>query len=284
MTLNKMKLYFIIFFLLIFSDSINAQFKSNSELGLQSGLIYYLGDLNKCEECILASHFTEAKPFISINYKKNIDDRISYRTSILLGQISGDDRLENRDSISQARGLHFKSNIYELSTSIEFNFFPYEIGNPKDKWTPYLFSGLAMFYFNPQAENINGDWVDLQPLSTEGQETTSFPDRKKYSLAQFSIPFGGGIKFSVSRFANLILEYSFRKTFTDYLDDVSTTYPGENVLRPEFGNESVYFSDPTGNFTQGNQRGNSERNDWYSYIGVSLSFKLNDNVKGCDYE
>ena len=67
-------------------------------------------------------------------------------------------------------------------------------------------------------------------------------------------------------------------------DSVSTTYPGENVLRPEFGNESVYMSDPTGNFIAGDQRGNSEKNDWYSYLGITISFKLNDNNKGCDYE
>ena len=133
-------------------------------------------------------------------------------------------------------------------------------------------------------ENANGEWVDLQPLSTEGQGTTSFPDRKKYMLAQFAIPFGGGFKFSLNKVSNIILEYSIRKTFTDYLDDVSTTYPGENVLRPEFGNESVYMSDPTGNFIAGDQRGNSEKDDWYSYIGITISFKLNDNNKGCDYE
>ena len=156
-----------------------------------------------------------------------------------IGQISGDDRLENRDFLAKARGLHFKSNIYELSGNVEFNFLPYELGNPRYKWTPYLFSGLSMFYFNPQAENANGEWVDLQPLN--GRPGNYLISRqKKYRLAQFAIPIGGGLKFSLNKVSNIIIEYSFRKTFTDYLDDVSTTYPGENVLRPEFGNESVY--------------------------------------------
>lgn len=260
------------------------QFKQNSELGLQSGVIYYLGDLNKCDECLLGNHFLESKPFFGFNFKKNIDKRISYRANFLMGQVFGDDRLENRDSISQARSLHFKSKIYELSANVEFNFIPYELGNPRHMWTPYIFSGLSMFYFNPKGENINGEWVDLQPLSTEGQGTTSFPDRKVYSLTQFSIPIGGGIKISLNNVSNLIIEYSVRKTFTDYIDDVSTTYPGENVLRPEFGNESVYMSDPTGNFSPGDQRGNSEKNDWYAYLGITISFKINQSKKDCNYQ
>ena len=84
--------------------------------------MYYLGDLNKCDACFSGGHFQESKPFISLNYKQNIDKRISYRANILLGQITGDDRLENRDSLSNARGLHFKSNIYELSGSRSLTF------------------------------------------------------------------------------------------------------------------------------------------------------------------
>tara|TARA_A100001388_G_C28758136_1_gene496141 strand:+ start:425 stop:1264 length:840 start_codon:yes stop_codon:yes gene_type:complete len=279
-----MKKYIIFTLCFIASNICSGQFKATHEIGFQSGLMYYLGDLNKCKDCFQGGHFSESSPFISINYKENVDKRISYRANILMGQIKGDDRVENRDSISRERGLHFKSKLYEISGKIEFNFLPFELGNPMYKWTPFLFSGLSMFYFNPQAENYNGEWVDLQPLSTEGQETTSFPERQRYRLSQFAIPIGGGLKFSLSKFSNFIIEYSARKTFTDYLDDVSKTYPGENVLRPEFGNESVYMSDPTGNFKAGDQRGNSERNDWYSYIGITVSFKINNNNSKCNYE
>lgn len=279
-----MKKHIIFTLCFIASNICNGQFKTTNEIGVQSGLMYYLGDLNKCNNCFQGGHFSESSPFISINYKENVDKRISYRANILFGQIKGDDRVGNRDSISRERGLHFKSKLYEISGKIEFNFLPFELGNPMYKWTPFLFSGLSMFYFNPQAEYLNGEWVDLQPLSTEGQETTSFPERQRYRLSQFAIPIGGGLKFSLSKFSNLIVEYSTRKTFTDYLDDVSKTYPGENVLRPEFGNESVYMSDPTGNFKAGDQRGNSERNDWYSYIGIAVSFKINNNNSKCNYE
>ena len=29
------------------------------------------------------------------------------------------------------------------------------------------------------------------------------------------------------------------------------------------------------------QRGDDTKNDWYSFVGITLSFKLNNNTKGC---
>ena len=80
-----------------------------------------------------------------------------------------------------------------------------------------------------------------------------------------------------------------RKTFTDYLDDVSTTYPGKEVLIPEYGNESFEMSDGfwRGNditeHISGSDRGDPDKKDWYSFVGITLSFKLNNQTKGCDY-
>ena len=56
--------------------------------------------------------------------------------------------------------LHFKSNIYELSGQLEFNFLPYESGNPLYTWTPFVYTGISLFHFNPKAENKNGEWVE----------------------------------------------------------------------------------------------------------------------------
>ena len=84
------------------------------------------------------------------------------------------------DIIRLDRGLHFRTQIQELSSQIEFNFLPFETGSVLYNWSPYIFSGISIYNFNPQAENSNGQWVDLQPLGTEGQGTTAYPERKKY--------------------------------------------------------------------------------------------------------
>src|SRR5690606_13448162 len=77
--------------------------------------------------------------------------------------------------------------------------------------------------------------VFLKPLSTEGQGLPQYPDRKPYKLTQFAIPFGAGVKFRVSRNTVLAYEVGLRKIFTDYLDDVSTTYVDQATLLQERG-------------------------------------------------
>ena len=166
---------------------------------------------------------------------------------------------------------------------IEFNFLPYDAGNALYTWAPFVYAGVSLFNFKPQAETKNSEWIDLQPLGTEGQETSS--SDKKYALTQFAIPIGGGIKIAVNPSFNIILEYGVRKTFTDYLDDVSTTFVGgsANPYPVEMTQDAIDMSDPLTTHSQGDQRGDPNKKDWYSFAGITLSFKLNNNTKGCDY-
>ena len=255
----------------------NAQYKENTEVGFIGGASYYLGDLN-------TTHFNNSLPFGGIVIRKNIDRRFSYKAELLYLNIAGDDRDDATDAIAINRGLHFRSTVFELSGQIEFNFLPFEAGNALYTWTPFVYTGLSFFHFNPQAENEDGLWVNLQELGTEGQGSTSFPERTKYPLAQLAIPLGGGLKIAINPSFNVILEYGVRKTFTDYLDDVSTTYPeGVNSNVIDISNATYEMSDPTGTHVAGDQRGDPDKKDWYSFVGITLSFKLNNQTKGCDY-
>jgi len=268
---HRIKLLFILAFVFSFSTKAQ-QFRPNTEIGILLGTSYYLGDLN-------TTHFNQPLPAAGLIIRKNIDKRFAYKAELMYLNIKSDER-NSEDTIAKNRGLHFKSPIYELSGQVEFNFLPFQSGNPLYTWTPYVYSGISIFHFNPQAENENGSWVDLQELGTEGQATTSFPDKEKYSLIQYAIAMGGGFKIAVNPSFNIILEYGVRKTFTDYLDDVSTTYPG--TLK-DMTPEATYMSDPTGSHEVGGQRGNPDKKDWYSFAGITLSFKLNNNTQGCDY-
>jgi len=255
----------------------DAQYKENTEVGFIGGVSYYLGDLN-------TTHFNNSLPFGGIVIRKNIDRRFSYKAELLYLNISADDREDATDTIAIDRGLHFRSSVFELSGQIEFNFLPFESGNALYTWTPFVYTGLSFFHFNPQAENKDGLWVNLQELGTEGQGSTSFPERTKYPLAQLTIPLGGGLKIAINPSFNIILEYGVRKTFTDYLDDVSTTYPeGVNSNVADISNATYEMSDPTGTHFAGEQRGDPDKKDWYSFVGITLSFKLNNQTKGCDY-
>ena len=254
------------------------QFTPNTEIGFIGGVSYYLGDLN-------TTHFNNSSVAAGLIIRKNIDRRFCYKAELLYLNIAADDKNNSTDTMAIDRGLHFKSPVYELSGQIEFNFLPYDPGNALYTWTPFVYTGVSLFHFNPQAESKNGEEIDLQPLGTEGQGSQFFGDRRKYSLIQFVIPMGAGIKIAVNPSFNIILEYGIRKTFTDYLDDVSTTFVGGNGdLYPiEMSQDAIEMSDPTGTHKLGNQRGNPNKNDWYSFAGITLSFKLNNNTKDCDY-
>ena len=264
---------FIMTFLFMKKD-VKSQYQTNQELGFLTGVSYYYGDLNN-------THFNNSRIAGGITYRTNFDRRFSFKSSMLYSNVYADDALSS-DQIKINRNLHFKSDIIELSGQIEFNFLPYEKGNSLYPWSPFVFTGVSIFNYNPKAEANNGQWYELQPLGTEGQETTLRPYLKKYSLTQFSIPFGGGIKLSVNKNLNIIFEYGLRKTFTDYIDDVSSTYAG---IPAEFDNITIELADRSldGPKQAGEERGVSTNNDWYSFSGITLSFTIKNNTKGCDY-
>ena len=170
----------------------------------------------------------------------------------------------------------------ELAVEGEFNFMEYKTGSTKHPYTPYIFAGLAGFMFNPEAQ-LGNQWIDLQPLGTEGEGTKGGP--KKYKLSQISIPFGIGMKFSMARRICLGMEWGLRKTFTPYLDDVSGTYAAPAVVAQNgplaaiLADRSI-SKDPA--LTRvGSERGNGGRDDWYSFAGATITFEFKPREKPC---
>ena len=263
-----------VLFIFISTTESNAQYKPNQEFGILGGTGYYIGDMN-------STHFNNLRVAGGITYRKNFDRRFTFKSSALYTNVYANDE-NSKDLIKVNRNLKFKSDIIELSGQIEFNFLAYETGNSLYNWTPFIFTGVSIFNYNPQAEGSDGQWYDLQELGTEGQGTTSFPNRKKYSLTQLSVPFGGGVKIGVSDNFNIIVEYGLRKTFTDYIDDVSTTYAG---IPSEFTNIAIELADQSidGPQLAGIARGDETNKDWYSFSGITLSFRLQGKTKGCNY-
>lgn len=241
---------------------------ARSELGPTAGVMAYLGDLNN------QSMFGQPNLAAGLLARINIDTRWAVAFGGTYGHISGG----NPDIIAH-RNLSFRSPVAEGFVRAEFNFFPYGLryGTQK-RWTPFLFCGFAIFKFNPRAE-YQGEWYDLQPLGTEGQGTLAYPDRKRYKLLEAAMPFGVGIRWRLSEGAHLAVEYGWRKTWTDYLDDISTTYVGSEVLGGEDGGGemSVILADRTGETDPGYvnapgiKRGDDSLNDWYAYFNLSLT-------------
>jgi hypothetical protein len=109
----------------------------------------------------------------------------------------------------------------------------------------------------------------LRPLTTEGQTT-------QYSRIGFAIPFGIGLKYSLGDFLGFSLDWSMHKTFTDYLDDVSTVYYLDlKGSEPGEVSQAALASDPTLLHNNGMQRGDSTYDDWFSVVSASVSFRIN---------
>lgn len=244
-----------------------------TELGLMIGGSNYKGELSEHTFNTDFLHLAGGG-FIRHNWNRHW----SYRINLYFGKISGDDALGST-YFQNFRNLSFESGIQELSGLIEFNFFPYEIGKREYRFTPYIHSGLTLFHFNPKAQ-FGDDLVELQPLGTEGQFINN---DKSYKRFQIALPIGGGIKFNLGRQFGIAIEVSARRAYTDYLDDVSTTYPDKIRLGAASGPLAVAMSDrsiiPVDSLINypsitGRQRGNSENNDWYIFGGITLNIRL----------
>ncbi|MCB0397118.1 MAG: outer membrane beta-barrel protein [Flavobacteriales bacterium] len=247
----------------------------NSELGLFLGGSYYLGDINP------GAHFKMTSPALGLLFRRNFNPHFAFRFNALYGRLQGDDANSSDDN-QKERNLSFRSSILEFSGQLEFNFFPYEIGKQNQSFTPYVFVGLGALKHNPKAE-LDGTWYELQPLGTEGQETIAYSERNRYKLLQLSLPFGLGIKWNLTPRIGMALEWGMRKTFTDYLDDVSMTYADPLVLNAENGSNSATLANRSlsGEDKTGRQRGNSNNKDWYNFTGIMINFKIGGAKEVC---
>jgi hypothetical protein len=256
-----------------------AVFSQGSEAGVMLGGSYYKGDIHPD-----FFRFNTIQPAIGVMYRYNFHPHYSFKGNVYYGTISATDA-DMSDGFQLNRNLSFRSEILEFSGQLEFNFLPYRIENKNQSFTPYLFTGVSLFKFNPQGQYANGEWYDLQPLGTEGQGTTGYPDKKKYSLTGFGIPLGGGLKWNLG-LIGITLEAGARRTFTDYLDDVSGTYADPTVLSAEYGPVSAWFSDRSlssgAESNAGRQRGDSKNNDWYIFGGAMITVNLSSTNVFCE--
>ncbi len=182
------------------------------------------------------------------------------------------------------RNLSFKSTITEISLIAEihplFIFIDYEAReSDPPRLSPYLMAGVGFFSYNPQTQ-LNGKWVDLQPLSTEGQGFKEYPDRPTYKLQQISFPVGLGLKYELSSLLNLRGEFVYRVLSTDYLDDVSETYIDPTLYANYFTGAKLtnalllndrQINPATG---PGGKRGSPKQNDAFFSINLKLSLTL----------
>jgi len=240
--------------------------------GALGGSAYY-GDLVQG-----APILKQVSPALSLGGSYDFTAQLRGRLNISFLGISGDDK-DNKDIRLQERNLDFKSFIWEVSAAAEFDFL-----NTAEEYsmTPYVFAGPSLFHFNPYTIDRFGEKQKLQKWGTEGQGLASYPDRKPYSLTQINIAYGGGFRYDLNDELSIGAEICIRKTFTDYLDDVShNDYVDPATFAAEGNAYSALLSyrgdeQPVGKAFRGTTmpRGNEKSKDMFYTFQLKLVYKL----------
>ncbi len=270
--------------LMFFGTFSFAQFRWDAGGGI--GMSNYLGEMGGKEQIrrdfVADLKIRQTRWVISGFGRYKVHPSISIKGALSYGRIEGADSLSTNPGRA-GRNLHFRNDLLELAFTGEFYF--YQITDLGQSYRfnkdlrAYAFVGLAGLYQNPKAQ-YNGDWISLQPLRTEAQD-------KPYSRFQVSIPTGIGISYTYHRYHRISWDLGWRTTFTDYLDDVSTTYadPSDlpNPTSIAMANQSLkaYMDDPSlphpNNYEPGNKRGDPTHNDSYIFSTISYSYVIKGN-------
>jgi hypothetical protein len=240
-------------------------------LSLFTGGINYQGDLQP--NSFIVKHSNIA---LGIIFRKPLNRWFTLRAGATTGKIKAADRW-NRDNL-KSRNLNFSSNIKEAYIGLEVNI----LDLSSKRFSPYFYGAFAAFHFNPYTYDNAGVKTYLKPLSTEGQGLSQYPEKKPYSLTQFALAFGGGARVAVTDELTIGLELSQRKSFTDYIDDVSSSFVDRNILLQEKGPKAVELSYRADELsggrpifpTHGDQRGTPSEMDWYYFFGLTMEMKI----------
>jgi hypothetical protein len=200
------------------------------EIGLGAGVLNYSGDLSTVPNVAMS------RPGIMGFYRFNVSPVVSLRASLMFGGLAGKDSNKDSDPVGKARQVQFSATINQFAAAFEYNFFDYKYtaGKRGHRLTPYFTAGLSFFNFEHQKLIGTTDKVD-----------------ERYAF-NFAIPFGLGLKYRVKSRVNFNAEFLANKTFTDYLDGVS--------------------SYPTGSAANTKYLANPLTSDWFYYLGVSVSY------------
>ncbi len=250
------------------------------ELGVSTGFMNCFTDVgSKKGFGLAATHLPYTKPAFGFYASAMYQNLIALRFETTWGNLLASDTY----GANPSRGLAFRTQISEYALMAEFH--PLMLKTYEDelpKFSPYILAGVGLFNFNPEYKISNGlntfRWIDAKPLRLEGQGIKGVTTIDDYNLTQFNLPLGGGVKYELSQLFTLRAEFVYRKTFTDYLDDVSGFSIDPSTFTTNLSPQNAAYAQQiynAGGLTQAGQiRGNPKTKDAY----FSFNFKLGINL------
>lgn len=155
------------------------------DVGGQVGMAGYLGDAS-------SSLFSESGFSGGVSFRYLPDVRWAVRGVLNVMGLSGN-TANMDDYLPGGAEYSFNSTVYDLGGRVEFNFFPYGIGETYKKlkrWTPYLAVGMGV----------------------------SLAKCDGASNVGLNIPMGAGVKYKIKERLNLGVEFMMTKVFSDHMD------------------------------------------------------------------
>jgi len=256
---------------------LNAQYKW--DVGISTGAANYLGDMGgnalTRRDFVSDMKLSQTRLTTSAFGRYKIMRNFYVQANLGWARISGTDKLSSNPA-RNTRNLNFRNDIFEFTGEAQYVFYEVnDLGHTyrnRNNFRAYVGIGAGAAYHNPKA-SLNGDWIALRPLTTEGV---------KYSKVTAIIPLTTGFYFTLNRHVRIGWNLTWRTTFTDYLDDVSTRYADPSTLPSplavqlanrtnELENVSPAFAE---NFTPGDKRGDPTHNDSYLTSTIDMSYVI----------
>jgi len=284
------------------------------------GMTHFMGDLGGGKKD--AAHFFGVRDLDFVKTGTTVQAGIRYRMTEALAVkptltylfLRGDDAASGSVG-RESRNLSFRSHVWEFGTQFEYAFLK-EKENPRYSFSSlkamrnismFAILGGGVLYYNPKTK-LDGKWIALRPLHTEGQGQESFyyqppmidgivPDSVKvtpdseYKKIAFQITLGLGVKYNISRRWAIGMEITNRYTSTDYLDDahdryynyaeMGTTAPSDYNYLLADRHVAADANSTAEKYPSGKpMRGNPKYNDAYILTVINVHYKLHSSIKG----
>lgn len=239
-----------------------------------AGISSYYGDLTE-----KVNPFTQPSYAFSLGAAYNLLDKFSIRADVSYLKLQAADSKNKRVDL-KARNLNFKSNVWDVNIGVGYDVLSLNEGR---RFTPNIYLGAGIVNFNSYTIDRNGEKKFLQPLGTEGQGLSAYPDRKPYKRTEFAMVMGVGLKYVISESIVLHGEFRYRYLNTDYLDDVSRSgYPDISLINGKNASLSnlTYRGDEISGgasypANKGLNRGNPSKNDAFYTTQIRIAYRIN---------
>lgn len=273
----NLKQFYILLIIFTFSQSLKSQWLW--DFGVNASAANYLGDIGGEED--IGKNFISDMKWSKTRWNFGGFARYKWRPKVSLKlaldyiRIEGDDKLSTNPG-RMYRNFNFRNDIYDLGATAEYFFYENnDLGNTyryRNGFRAYVFLGIGAFLSNPKSL-YQGEYVAMQPYGSEGTI---------YRKVVMNIPMGVGFYFTFNKRNRLGFEINYRKTFTDYIDDISGNYTSTPPSDPyEQGlflrTTELDRSENPGAYDShnwGEKRGNVDNKDSYLTFGFSYSYVL----------